>query len=85
MGAKIDKKLGKYIENATLHVARATLHVQRRIVDVFSSVFIDFSSHLGSIFVYFWHVFASILPISFSHCNVQRRISNCCFLICSRF
>ena len=73
------------VARATLHVQRRTCNVQRRIFDVFSSFFIDFSSHSGSIFVYFWHVFASILPILFSHCNVQRRISNCCFLIRSRF
>ena len=73
------------VARATLHVQRRTCNVQRRSFDAFSSFFIEFSSHLGSIFVYFWHVFASILPILFSHCNVQRRISNCSFLLCPRF
>ena len=45
------------VARATLHVQRRTCNVQRRIFDAFSSFFIDFSSHLGSIFVYFWHVF----------------------------
>ena len=62
------------VARATLHVQRRTCNVQRRIFDVFFSFLIDFSSHWGFIFVYFWHVFASIFPISFSHCFVQRCI-----------
>ena len=67
----------------TKNVARATCNVPFSMY--FSHLFLIRAPISAPSFVYFWHVFASILPILFSHCNVQRRISNCCFLICSRF